>query len=267
VDEVKNQNDPLDELRREVATLRREVAALRSERWQDEPRLGPRDETPEEVAARTRRIVAALDEAIAKVDANKKESERLVKDINEQNDKISTVTEKIKAMTRDAPPVDRTKLDTTSGEPPEKVRAEQTEPTGQHKAYVVLSAEECARGFVRPYRDKYKHVGAPGPKYPLRDLDDEAVARYADFSYVKFEGYPSGSPETREGSVTGRFWTQPQLDAIDKGCGTVTSMGRTLSETYARDPKFYSHTFCVHCNKHPPVEEFVWTADGERVGS
>jgi hypothetical protein len=44
-------------------------------------------------------------------------------------------------------------------------------------------------------------------------------------------------------------------------------MGRSLSETYARDPSFYGATFCVHCNKHFPVAEFVWTADGQQVGS
>lgn len=50
-------------------------------------------------------------------------------------------------------------------------------------------------------------------------------------------------------------------------CGGVTTMGRSLSETYARDPKFYSHTFCVNCNAHYPVDQFVWTADGQQVGS
>jgi hypothetical protein len=50
-------------------------------------------------------------------------------------------------------------------------------------------------------------------------------------------------------------------------CGTVTTMGRSLSETYARDPAFYGSTFCVNCNAHYPVSEFVWTADGAQVGS
>lgn len=49
-------------------------------------------------------------------------------------------------------------------------------------------------------------------------------------------------------------------------CGTVTTMGRALAETYARDPKFYSGTFCCHCKNHPPLKEFVWL-DGETVGS
>ena len=77
------------------------------------------------------------------------------------------------------------------------------------KAYVVLSAEERAVGFVRPVRSSYLH-------------------------------------ET---------------------CGTVTTMGHALAETYARDPHFYSGTFCCGCGAHFPVGEkevggeFVWARD------
>lgn len=118
---------------------------------------------------------------------------------------------------------------TTSGEPVEKVRAEQTEATGQHKAYIVLCEEERAKGFVRPYRDSYRHVGAL--EQLVNDAGEETFA-------------------VRSG-----------------GCGTVTTMGRALSETYARDPKFYGATFCCGCNKHLLVSEFVWTLDGAEVGS
>jgi len=98
---------------------------------------------------------------------------------------------------------------TTSGEAPSKVRAGQTNKTGMHKSYIVLCDEERQKGFVRRYRDRYKHTT----------------------------------------------------------CGGVTAMGRSLSETYARDPTFYGATFCVNCNAHYPVSEFTWTADGEQVGS
>lgn len=99
---------------------------------------------------------------------------------------------------------------TTSGETPSKVRAEQTEPTGQHKSYIVLCEEERKKGFVRPYRDSYRH----------------------------------------------------------QACGTVTTMARSIAETFARDPQFYNGGgFCVACNRHVPNAELAWTADGQQVGS
>lgn len=51
-----------------------------------------------------------------------------------------------------------------------------------------------------------------------------------------------------------------------KTCGTVTTMGQALAETYARDPKFYGATYCVACAMHRPVDEFTWV-DGSIVGS
>jgi hypothetical protein len=39
---------------------------------------------------------------------------------------------------------------------------------------------------------------------------------------------------------------------------TITTMGRALSETYARDPSFYGATYCCHCHMHRPVSEFRW---------
>lgn len=79
--------------------------------------------------------------------------------------------------------------------------------TGLQKAYLVLSEEERAKGFVRPYRDSYTHT-----------------------------------------------------------CGVTTIMASALSETYARDPKFYGGTYCAGCLKHFPVSEFRWE-DGEVLGS
>jgi hypothetical protein len=44
-------------------------------------------------------------------------------------------------------------------------------------------------------------------------------------------------------------------------CGKITVMGRSIAETYARDPHFYGATYCVYCRKHLPVGEkgeFYW---------
>ncbi len=61
-------------------------------------------------------------------------------------------------------------------------------------------------------------------------------------------------------------------------CGSVTTMGRALAETYARDPKFYGGTFCCACRDHFRLRgfdagrggwfwAFLWTDDGTPVGS
>lgn len=53
-------------------------------------------------------------------------------------------------------------------------------------------------------------------------------------------------------------------------CGTVTSMGLAIAETYATEPGFYGSTFCVACRMHRPVGpagEFVWLDDDTKVGT
>ncbi len=97
----------------------------------------------------------------------------------------------------------------TDPKDPRLTRGIDDKPVPQAEVYLVLSEEERAKGFVRPYRDRYIH-------------------------------------ET---------------------CGAETIMGRELSETYARDPKFYGATYCARCKMHRPVSEFTWSADGEAVGS
>ncbi|MFM9928161.1 hypothetical protein VLK31_34685 [Variovorax sp. H27-G14] len=81
--------------------------------------------------------------------------------------------------------------------------------TDQQRGYVVLSAEERAKGFVRPVRRSYVHLK----------------------------------------------------------CGALTKMSLPLAETYARQPDFYSGTFCVGCGTHFPLTEFHWDGTNEVVGS
>jgi hypothetical protein len=132
--------------------------------------------------------------------------------------------------------------------------------TGMNKAYLVLSEEERSKGFVRPLHQAYVHVGTK-PKYPLRDLTSEEKVRYSSSNYSKFESYPEeNSP------VLGKYWTQSELNRIT-GCGTKTTMGLALCETYARNPKFYGLTFCCGCGSHFPVSDFVWDGTSDLVGS
>lgn len=112
-----------------------------------------------------------------------------------------------------APPVDRAACVLADGNPVTEDHREINPATGQQKGYVVLTAEERAKGFQRPVRRAYIH----------------------------------------------------------QTCGTETRMSQEIAETYARDPKFYSGTFCVHCRNHFPVGaegQFVWKdAPAEKVGT
>jgi hypothetical protein len=102
-------------------------------------------------------------------------------------------------------PVDRTKQELTDGSPVPSDRSHtENRGDGQQRGYVVLSAEERAKGFVKPVRRSYIH----------------------------------------------------------QKCGTLTTMGRALCETYARDPRFYSGTFCCGCGAHFNLDQFHWE-DGE----
>lgn len=140
-------------------------------------------------------------------------------------------------------------------------------PGPQNAAYLVLSEAERAKGFVRPLRLSYRHVGIPAAGNPLRDLTDREQERYAGNGYVKYEEY---APANGSGAI-GRFWTQAQLDAVGKGCGTVTAMGREIAETYSRSPGFYGSTYCCKCMRHLPVGaqgEFTWIeSDGSEAGN
>lgn len=114
-------------------------------------------------------------------------------------------------------PVDRSDQRLASGGPvPDDRSHTELKPNGQQRDYVVLSERERAKGFVRPFRDAYRH----------------------------------------------------------QTCGKITTMSREIAETYARDPFFYSGTFCTTCRAHFPVGEdgeFTWYEmdghEGPKVGT
>lgn len=76
------------------------------------------------------------------------------------------------------------------------------------------------------------------------------------------KGYVVLSPEERRKG----FVRPVRTGYTHTKCGTVTTMGLALAETYARAPDFYQATMCVACRRHFPVAEFVWS-DGAQVGS
>lgn len=105
--------------------------------------------------------------------------------------------------------VDRSKTELAGGGAVTGDHRDINPATGQQKGYVVLSAEERSKGFIRPVRRSYVHLK----------------------------------------------------------CGAVTTMAQSIAETYARDPGFYSGTFCCGCRVHLPLSEFRWDGTDEVVGS
>src|SRR5438067_11769330 len=65
-----------------------------------------------------------------------------------------------KVKSKQAPPVDRSAQQLVSGAPVPKDRSHtKLKDNGQQQDYVVLTPEERAKGFVRPVRGSYRHVG------------------------------------------------------------------------------------------------------------
>lgn len=57
---------------------------------------------------------------------------------------------------------------------------------------------------------------------------------------------------------------------LHERCGGVTEMSLAIAETYARNPVYYTGTYCAICRDHFPVGttgEFVWDGTTEKVGS
>lgn len=137
---------------------------------------------------------------------------------------------------------------------------------GQNSCYLVLSEEERAKGFVRPVRRTYLHKGryyGDGVEMLEEETTLENGKKYVALANIMMDGKKLGAT----------YITQKELDQYNKtsgyigGCGAATTMGQALAETYARDPSFYGATFCVGCNRHISVVEFVWDGTDEKVGS
>jgi len=80
------------------------------------------------------------------------------------------------------------------------------------------------------------------------------------------KGYVVLSQEERDKG----FMRPVRRTYIHTKCGTATTMGQAIAETYARDPGFYSGTFCVGCGAHFPVGEngeFTWDGLDNKVGT
>lgn len=165
----------------------------------------------------------------------------------------------------------------TNPNDPELGRGIDKDKTPQHSKYLVLSTEELSKGFIRPVRDTYVHVG----KKIERDIEGRIIGRLIQIDdqdypksdyYTKANGFSGYIMYPKNHDVIGRYLSKEEVEAIISrkthfgGCGVATKMGRWLSETYASSPSFYGATYCVGCEKHLAVEEFIWD-DNEVVGS
>lgn len=74
-------------------------------------------------------------------------------------------------------PVDRSKRCTVGEAIAPGVPNTETGPDGQQRGYVILCDEERAKGFVRPVRRTYWHVGRR-PRFETRPLTPEENARH-----------------------------------------------------------------------------------------
>jgi len=89
-----------------------------------------------------------------------------------------------------------------------------------------------------------------------------------DHRDLKPNGQQSGYVVLSDAERARGFVRPVRITYVHEKCGVATTMGKALAETYARDPHFYSGTFCVGCGSHFPVGadgEFVWD-DGSKVG-
>ena len=143
----------------------------------------------------------------------------------------------------------------------------------QNESYIILSKEEREKGFIRPVRNSYKHLGRFYEYWEEMTMLDE-VREESGKKYVAKVPVVKRGGDKGLGVITGSsLLTQKEVDNIKatKGyrsmCGATTIMAKDIAETYARDPHFYGSTWCMSCRDHINVGEFVWDGTDEKVGS
>jgi hypothetical protein len=163
--------------------------------------------------------MSELELAQSEYDAAVAERSAADKIVNDAAKKVIAAKKRLEEAKREAAaqiPVDRSARQLSGGGPVTEDHREINPATGQQKGYVVLTEAERSKGYVRPFRDAYRH----------------------------------------------------------QKCGAITTMSRDIAATYARDPYFYSGTFCTTCRGHFPVGEageFTWYemdgTEGPKVGT
>jgi hypothetical protein len=147
-------------------------------------------------------------------------------------------------------------------------KPETTPLTDEQKVIVEDFQKEVQKKVIEPLAEKEKDALYNRP--PRTTLSDGTQIypehRTIDPKTGMQAGYVVLAEEERaKGFVRPVRWSYLHLK-----CNRVTTMNQTLSETYARDPYFYSGTFCSYCRVHGPIGEdgdFVWNNSDEKVGT
>ena len=114
-----------------------------------------------------------------------------------------------------------------------------------------------------------KDAGAVPPVDRTRRTLTDGSPVTEDHRELKLNGQQQGYVVLSEDERKRGFVRPVRRTYVHQKCGVATTMGLALAETYARDPKFYTGTFCVGCGTHftfgQPDGDFVWD-DGSKVG-
>lgn len=75
-----------------------------------------------------------------------------------------------------------------------------------------------------------------------------------DYGEKKDDGQYENHPTIDDGE----FVQEVKHSYIHTECGQVTKMGSSIAESIARDPEYYTKTFCANCGDYYDVSEFEW---------
>ncbi len=79
-----------------------------------------------------------------------------------------------------------------------------------------------------------------------------------DYGEKKDDGQYENHPTIDDGE-----FVQPvRRSYVHDDCGGVTTMGDSIAKSVARDPNYYSKTFCAECGDYVDTDTVSWERDG-----
>jgi hypothetical protein len=138
-------------------------------------------------------------------------------------------------------------------------------PDGKQKSYVVLTPEERHKGFLRHVRLDYRHTGYHVCGADLSDYRESELYGVGARSICHDVPGHAGEHGKTVYVATAKEMIRLKQTSYYKGCGKITKMSIEIAETFARDPWFYSGTFCCTCKAHFPLNQFVWLPEGDSM--